>query len=128
MLIDVTTKTNPGPSIVTGRNGTHNLAEIRFYQYADGKLGIDGIGVSGRTLNAGFYLDHISADRFLKDLVLALASNKIIVEVQGGVAYCDDPRVEIIDHDNREEEDAKSNQKSEVSNIRRSKTGRRNEP
>lgn len=26
---------------------------------------------------------------------------KIIVEVQGGVAYCDDLRVEIIDHDTR---------------------------
>ena len=25
---------------------------------------------------------------------------RIIVEVRGGVAYCDDPHVEIIDHDN----------------------------
>ena len=25
---------------------------------------------------------------------------KIIIDVRGGVAYCDDPRVEIIDHDN----------------------------
>ena len=30
--------------------------------------------------------------------------NKIIVEVRGGVAYCNDPRVEIIDYDNLEDE------------------------
>lgn len=30
---------------------------------------------------------------------------QITVEVQGGVAYCDDPRVNIIDYDNREEEE-----------------------
>ena len=31
---------------------------------------------------------------------------KIIVEVSGGVAYCDDPRVQIIDHDDQEDEPA----------------------
>lgn len=98
--IDVETRTNPDESIVTGRNGTHKLAGIKFYQYGDGKLGIDAIGVSGKTLNAGFYLDHVSAENFLKNLVLALIPGKITVEVHGGIAYCDDPRVEIIDHDN----------------------------
>lgn len=29
------------------------------------------------------------------------AEKKIVVEVRGGVAYCDDPRVQIIDHDNK---------------------------
>ena len=100
MLIDITTKTNPGQSIVTGRNGTRRLAAIRFSQYGNGSLNIEGVGVSGKTLNAGFYLDNISANKFLKDLVLALIPSKITVEVRGGVAYCDDPRVEIIDHDN----------------------------
>ena len=33
-----------------------------------------------------------------------IIESKIIVEVQGGVAYCDDPRIEIIDHDNQEDE------------------------
>ena len=103
MKINVTTKTNSGSSIVTGRNGTHGLAEIKFYRYKGGALCIDAVGVRGGILNAGFYLDHISADKFLKDLVLALIPSKITVEVQGGVAYCDDPRVEIIDHDNRED-------------------------
>jgi len=31
-------------------------------------------------------------------------SDLIRVEVRGGVAYCDDPRVTIIDHDNQEED------------------------
>lgn len=30
------------------------------------------------------------------------SNKKIQVIVQGGVAYCDDPRVEIIDNDNKE--------------------------
>ena len=34
-----------------------------------------------------------------------LEPGKIIVTVEGGIAYCDDPRVEIIDHDNREDAD-----------------------
>lgn len=29
-------------------------------------------------------------------------SEEIVVEVKGGVAYCDDPRVKIIDYDNEE--------------------------
>ena len=29
-----------------------------------------------------------------------LNNSKIVVDVRGGVAYCDDPRVRILDHDN----------------------------
>ena len=32
-----------------------------------------------------------------------IEKRKIKVHVRGGVAYCDDARVEIIDHDNRED-------------------------
>jgi hypothetical protein len=32
-----------------------------------------------------------------------MEKDQIIVEVRGGVAYCNDPRVEIIDHDNKDE-------------------------
>ena len=39
--------------------------------------------------------------RFLIDKDAAVPLPCIKVEVRGGIAYCDDPRVEIIDHDNR---------------------------
>ena len=58
------------------------------------------IGMEGTVLYAGFYLNHVSAENFLKNLVLALIPSKITVEVHGGVAYCDDSKVEIINHDN----------------------------
>ena len=34
------------------------------------------------------------------DRIAQILSDNIVVEVRGGVAYCNDPRVKIIDHDN----------------------------
>ena len=51
--------------------------------------------------------DHITVAEILTpkhiEPLTKIIAGKITVEVQGGVAYCDDPRVEIIDHDNRED-------------------------
>lgn len=56
-------KTDPNQSLVVGRNGTHKLAAIEIWQGSNGKLFIDGIGVSGKTLNAGFVIDKDAAKK-----------------------------------------------------------------
>jgi len=62
------TATNPQGSMVTGRNGTHKLAKIDWWVTRDGSLFIDGIGISGRRLNAGFFIDAESAEKFITAL------------------------------------------------------------
>ena len=62
------TVTNPRGSMVTGRNGTHKLAKIDWWVTRDGSLFIDGIGISGRRLNAGFFIDAESAEKFITAL------------------------------------------------------------
>lgn len=44
--------------------------------------------------------EEIKQARMLLDEAEDHKLERILVEVRGGVAYCDDPRVEIIDHDN----------------------------
>lgn len=57
MIKTVEQKTNDEQSIVTGCNGTHRLAAIKLWIGSRGELFIDGIGRSGKTLNAGFMID-----------------------------------------------------------------------
>ena len=67
-VIQVKTDSSCGGSLVTGRNGVHNLAAIRIERYPAGGMMIDGIGRSGKILNAGFYLTPSDADNFLRGL------------------------------------------------------------
>ena len=60
---------------------------------------------SGGNRNSDFEYDLGVCTPCAKSIVGAIDVDKIIIEVHGGVAYCDDPRVEIIDHDNREDEE-----------------------
>ncbi len=67
-IVKTQTDSRIGGSIVTGRNGTHSLAAICIERYPSGALVIDGIGRSGKTLNAGFFLTENDADNFLRGL------------------------------------------------------------
>ena len=62
------TVTNPQSSVVTGENGTYKLAKVDWWVTRNGGLFIDGIGVSGKRLNAGFFLDAESAEKFITAL------------------------------------------------------------
>ena len=62
------TVTDPQGSMVTGRNGTHKLAKMDWWVTQNGELFIDGIGVPGKRLNAGFFLDAESAEKFITAL------------------------------------------------------------
>jgi len=62
------TLTNTEEDLVVGRNGTHRLAGIQVWRSDDGYLFIDGIGVSGKVLRAGFTLGPLSAENFLRDI------------------------------------------------------------
>ena len=67
--IEIGTDSGDGGSIVTGRNGTHHLAAIRIERSPTfGSMLIEGIGRSGKTLNAGFYLTPHDTDNLLKGL------------------------------------------------------------
>ena len=68
LVIEIQTDSGIGGSFVTGRNGTHNLAAIRIEWYPAGGMVIDGIGRSGKILNAGFYLTTHDADNLLRGL------------------------------------------------------------
>lgn len=63
-------ETNPKQSLVVGRNGTHKLAAIEIWEGSNGTLFIDGFGVSGKCLNAGFMIDKTSAKKIYKALNL----------------------------------------------------------
>ena len=65
---NVTIETNPDESLVTGRNGTHKLAAIDIWWDGRGMLFIDGIGRSGKILNAGFIVDSAAAKKLLTEL------------------------------------------------------------
>lgn len=67
-VIKIKTNSRIDGSLITGRNGTHNLAAIRIERYLSGSMAIDGVGRSGKTLNAGFYLTQHDADKFLRGL------------------------------------------------------------
>lgn len=67
-VVEIGTDSEIGGSIVTGRNGTHKLAAIRMERHSYGALSIDGMGRSGKVLNAGFYLTPDDADNFLRGL------------------------------------------------------------
>jgi hypothetical protein len=67
-VIEVGTNFAAWGSTVTGRNGTHNLAAIYIERHPSGNMVIGGIGKSGRTLNAGFFLAKHDADNFLREL------------------------------------------------------------
>lgn len=72
-----------------------------------------GVRVNGHVNDAGedefdVYLTGGSRDAFGDRLIRTLTEKeltepekKIKVEVRGGAAYCDDPRVEIVDYDNQ---------------------------
>jgi len=94
--IEICQNTDKNRSLVVGRNGTHQLCQVRIWTGTNGTLFIDGIGRRGTVLNAGFIID---VDARIK--LLTKLKGKIRVDVRGGVAYCDDPCVEIVDHDNR---------------------------
>ena len=63
-------ETDSNQSLVVGRNGTHKLAAIEIWEGSNGTLFIDGFGVSGRCLNAGFVIDKNSARKIYKALNL----------------------------------------------------------
>jgi len=56
-------ETDPEKSMVTGKKGTRPLAALHIWWGSIGQIFIDGIGVSGRTLNAGFIIDAASAKK-----------------------------------------------------------------
>lgn len=45
----------------------------------------------------------------LQDIIKKLENEPIIVSVSGGIAYCEDVRVHIIDYDNLKEEENEKN-------------------
>lgn len=63
-------ETNSEQSLVVGRNGIHKLAAIEIWEGSNGVLFIDGFGVSGRCLNAGFIIDKASAKKVYKAINL----------------------------------------------------------
>ncbi len=63
-------ETDSKQSLVVGRNGTHKLAAIEIWEGSNGVLFIDGFGVSGKCLNAGFVIDKESAKKIYKALNL----------------------------------------------------------
>ena len=58
-------KTNERESLVVTRSGDRMLSAIELWRGVNGKLFIDGIGRSGRTLRAGFVIDKDSAAELL---------------------------------------------------------------
>ncbi len=64
-------ETDSEQSLVVGRNGTHKLAAIEIWEGSNGVLFVDGFGVSGKCLNAGFVIDKTSAKKIYKTLNLA---------------------------------------------------------
>lgn len=70
MIKTVEQKTDDEHSIVTGRNGIHRLAAINLWFGSRGELFIDGIGRSGKTLNAGFMIDANAAKELITKIKL----------------------------------------------------------
>ena len=65
---------------------------------------VDGLCIVGKNASLIGKLfppdEDISSEEHGANIKLIEGKDKIIVEVRGGVAYCDDERVEIIDYDN----------------------------
>lgn len=74
--MDITVRTNTSESLVTGRNGVFPIIEVRIWEGDNGKLFIDGIGRSGKVLNAGFVIDAEAA----KKLLAKVAENKFDID------------------------------------------------
>ena len=68
--MDITQKTNERESLIETRSGCRQLAAIRVWtgDNGKGKLFIDGIGRSGRTLRGGFTLDYDAAQARLSKI------------------------------------------------------------
>ena len=66
--MDITVKTDKDRSVITGRNGTHLMTAVHIWKGSDGMLFIDGIGRSGKTLNAGLVIDADAAKVLLAEI------------------------------------------------------------
>jgi len=64
---DITQETDAEISVVTGRNGCKPLAAVRVWGGCRSVF-VDAIGVSDRTLNAGFSMDAASFTSLCKKL------------------------------------------------------------
>jgi len=56
-MVDIEINTNTKDSFVVGRNGVIPIIAIMLY--------INGVGVSGKVLNAGFVIDKKAAEKLL---------------------------------------------------------------
>jgi len=61
-------ETNDTQSLIVGRNGTHRMKAVEIWWGSTGTLFIDGIGRSGKILNAGLIIDTESAEKLLAQL------------------------------------------------------------
>ena len=68
MANTITIGTDPATSLATGRNGTFPLVALHIWYGSRGEMFIDGIGRSGKTLKAGFMIDHDAAIALCKAL------------------------------------------------------------
>jgi len=65
-MVDIEINTNTKDSFVVGRNGVIPIIAIKVWQAEDrGMLYINGVGVSGKVLNAGFVIDKKAAEKLL---------------------------------------------------------------
>lgn len=106
-------KTRKGAMLWTSQDAVTKFKDLLGIGYAiEAVKEADNTTIADLLVKSPDLKKHIEVIR--QSIIKQLSEQKIQVHVRGGVAYCDDARVEIIDHDNNEREALRSELKNEA--------------